>query len=124
MSEKSFIAKFAAQTLLSERASLDVVELTCDLVVADARFNSWCADKKNYREVPLSEGEWLSLLERYDAAQHHLQTAPDAFLGGEWPRGAYDIWQRHTATFTSALRAGKTSIDDLGRDQGRSNQRP
>lgn len=124
MSEKSFIAKFATQTLLSERASLEVIELTCDVVVADARFNSWCASRKGHRQEPSSEGEWLSLLDQYDAIQHHLQTALDAFLGSEWPRGAYDIWQSHGAAFASALRAAKTSIDDLGREQGRSNQRP
>jgi hypothetical protein len=124
VSETSFIAKFAAQTLLSERTNLDVVELTCDLVVADARFNSWCAGRKNDRESPFSEDDWVSLLDRYDTVQQHLQAALDAFLRSEWPRGAYEIWQLHTAAFVSALRAAKTSIDDLGREHGRSNQRP
>ena len=124
MSEKSFITKFASKTLLSERASLEVIELTCDVVVADARFNSWCASTKGRRQDPSSEAEWLSLLDQYDAIERHLQTALDAFLGSEWPRGAYDIWQGYSAAFASALRAAKSSIDDLGREQGRSNQRP
>lgn len=124
MSEKSFIAKFAAQIVLSERASLEIVELTCDVVVADGRFNSWCAGTKNHREAPWSEGELLSLLDRYDAVHRRLQTALDAFMAIEWPRGPDDTWQLHTTTFMSALRTAKTAIDDLGREQGRSNQRP
>jgi hypothetical protein len=56
--------------------------------------------------------------------QHHLQAALDAFLGIEWPRGAPDTWQRHTDAFTFALRAARTSIDNLAREHGRTNQRP
>ena len=56
MSEKSLIAQFASQVLLSERSGSDVIELTCDLVVADVRFNVWCASVKHSAAGP-SESE-------------------------------------------------------------------
>ena len=127
MPGKSFIAKLASETLLSDRATHAVVELTCDLVIADVRFNSWCADLKGKGKgdaAPTGSGvDWTALLDRQGGIEDELALASKEFLASDWPRGAYDVWQKSADDFAAALRAARQEIDDLGRESGRTNQR-
>jgi hypothetical protein len=119
------IATLASQILLSDRATYPIIELTCDLVVADARLNVWCADRKHAGDVPesLSDDDWLSLLADGEQIHADLLRALETYLSSEWPRGEPDVWTRHGEWFASELRAGIRRIDQLGRKWGRVNQR-
>ncbi len=125
MSGKSFVAKLAAETLLSDRATYTVIELTCDLVIADARFNSWCVDLKVKGDASASDSgvDWMALLDRQTSIEDELALASKEFLATEWPRGAPDVWHQAASDFAAALRAATQRIDDLGRESGRTNQR-
>jgi hypothetical protein len=119
----SLVATLASQVLLSDRSTFALVELTCNLVIADGRFNAWCAARKRTDDLSeaISEDDWLGHLDRYERIYADLGRALAAYLSSDWPRDAPDIWSQHADTFASRLCTAIAHIDDLGRQWGRSN---
>jgi hypothetical protein len=107
----------------SKYAGFDVVQEACDLAVADGRLNWWLASTKDSQELALTEQNWLDALDQYERILADVSSAWEGFRTYEWPRGEVEAWTRHSDAFRLALRNARMALDDIGRVQGRTNQR-
>jgi hypothetical protein len=121
---KNPISRIAANLISSEKGGFALTEEACDLVVADGRFNAWIASKKNRSEAhPLSEEDWSQLFEACDGIYADALRAWEQYGSYDWPRGRFDEWAQVSEQLRRSLREARLRLDDLGRAQGRGNQR-
>ncbi len=115
------IARLAASILQSDRAGHEVVELMCEVVIAQSRVSVWSAGvaKASSRS---DEAAWLRFLEDFDQIEAEVVAAGHQFLTARWPDGAFAVWQRETTTFLSALGRAFAQLTELGTAHGRKNQ--
>lgn len=104
-------------------AGFDVVQEACDLAVADCRLNWWLASTKDSTEPVIAEQGWMDWLDEIERVTRDVSLAWDAFRTFEQKRGQIEAWTRNSEAFCLALRKARLALDDIGRAQGRTNQR-
>ena len=119
----SRLLRVVSAVIGSKFAGFDVVQEACDLAVADGRLNSWLASTKDAPKQTLSEQDWLDALDQSERVLTDVSSAWDTFRAYDWPRGEFDAWARNAEAFRLALRNARTALDEIGRAQGRTNQR-
>ena len=134
------IPSLVSEILTSKHLSHNILIQLGRLLIADASFNAWCANRKSSaRHSPPPAGRDGNELssqdverfadEQFDECIGLLEDSEDIFTAckrgwhdfraAEWPRGDFEHWRRNHEVFQSVLESCALRTDKLGAALGR-----